>query len=125
MITAAMVTYYLAMYSAHGLDWHRVLSTGSVRMYIHEATLPNQSRQNAAIRRGAPQVKTAYSQTFENKSSLAPPNPLAGLPGPCTGALARDDAGAALLHPPKSSSAVTCAGAPHLGLLGTMAVVAG
>lgn len=54
-----------------------------------------------------------YSHTFENKSSLPPPNPPAGL-------LALADAfvvvvvvvvGAALLHPPKSSSP------PHPGLL--------
>lgn len=49
---------------------------------------------------------TIYSQTFENKSSLAA-NPVAGLaavpvPVPCPGVT-----GAALLQPPKSSSAAT------------------
>jgi hypothetical protein len=44
-----------------------------------------------------------HCHTFENRSSLAP-NPAAGLPGVT---FAAGGAGAAVLHPPKSSSAAT------------------
>ena len=49
-------------------------------------------------------VPITHSQTFENKSSFVA-NPVAGLV-PAAGV-----AGAALLHPPKSSSALTLGGA--------------
>ena len=53
-----------------------------------------------------------HSQTFENRSSL-PPNPPPGFDPEV--AFAGGDTGAALFHPPKSSSAVTlgAAGAPN------------
>src|SRR5690242_10304246 len=64
-----------------------------------------------------PPKRHAYSQTFENKSSF-PPNPPAGLPALAVVFVAVV-VGAALLHPPKSSSP------PHPRLFaGTCAVVA-
>jgi hypothetical protein len=73
-----------------------------------------------------------HSHTLENKSSLPPPNPPAGLfcvlLGLAAVVVCVVVVGAALLQPPKSSSCATC-GAPQLGLLGgacdVVAVVAG
>ena len=64
---------------------------------------------------------TSYSQTFENKSSL-PPKPPPPPPPPCLlcagrGLVLAGVSGAALLHPPKSSSGVTlgaCEVLPHV-----------
>jgi hypothetical protein len=67
----------------------------------------------------------SYSQTFENKSSL-PPNPLAGFAAALVCVVVGAGVlvvGAALLHPPKSSSCATC-GAPHPGLFGAACDVA-
>ena len=60
----------------------------------------------------------SYSHTFENKSSLAPPNPAGLAPAGAAAGMAADDDGAtaatgaaatggALFQPPKSSSALT------------------
>lgn len=55
-----------------------------------------------------------YSQTLENRSSPPPNPPPAGFDedaAACGGLEAAGETGAALLHPPKSSSGVTLGGA--------------
>lgn len=70
---------------------------------------------HAMLSKSNSRIRSHYSHTFENKSSLAPKPPPDGFVDDCAGGLAAAGVtGAALFHPPKSSSAVIFGGSLKL-----------